>query len=153
MQKQALSAHTIKPSLMAFPKTWLWLMFVSIQMLLVDGIFAQVIMVLMYVLPIVIVLIFVTYGRSYTLDKNIITKTNHITGTTLSVCIDDISAVDLKPNMFGYGHVVFTLTDGQQFKMKSIKLPKHQETLDCLNKNQGNCRIKVQSRHIQYQVF
>ena len=151
MQKQALSAHTIKPSLMAFPKTWLWLMFVSIQMLLVDGIFAQVIMVLMYILPIVIVLIFITYGRSYTLDKNIITKTNHITGTTISICVDDINGVRLKPNILGYGQVVFTLVGGQAFKINNIKLPKHQEAVDSLLKKQTTGRIKTQGRHIHYQ--
>ena len=151
MQKQALSAHTIKPSLIAFHKTWLWLMFVSIQILLVEGIFAQVILALMYVLPIVIVLIFVTYGRSYTLDKNIITKTNHITGTTISICVDDINGVRLKPNILGYGQVVFTLVGGQTFKINNIKLPKHQETLESLTTNQAKGCIQVHGQRIYYQ--
>jgi hypothetical protein len=151
MQKQTSNIYTIKPSLMAFPKTWLWLVFVSMQILQVQGIFAQLIMALIGVLPIVIVLLLATLGRSYTLDKNIITQTNHITGTTLTVCIDEISAVDVKPNMFGYGHVLFTLADGDVFNIKNIKLPKQQDTLNSLVKDQAKGLIQIQGRHIHYQ--
>ena len=150
-QAQVANSDTIKPSLMAFPKTWLWLAFISIQILLTGTVFAQIIMVIMCVLPIVMVLMLATLGRSYTLDKNIITKTNHITGARTSVCIGGISAVDVKPNMFGYGHVLFTLADGGVFNIKNIKLPKQQDTLNSLVKNQAKGLIQLQGRHIHYQ--
>jgi hypothetical protein len=150
-QAQVANSDTIKPSLMAFPKTWLWLALISIQILLTGTVFAQIIMAIMCVLPIVMVLMFATLGRSYTLDKNIITKTNHITGTTISIRVDDINGVRLKPNILGYGQVILTLVGGQTFKINNIKLPKHQEAVDSLLKNQTTGCLTTQGRHIHYQ--
>lgn len=145
-------SYTIKPSLLAFTKAWLWLVLVSIQILLMDSASAQIILAMMYILPVALVLLLVTLGRSYTLGENIITKTNHIARTKTSIFIGDINGIILKPNMFGYGQVIFTLVSGRTFKMNNIKLPKHQEAIDTLLKNQTAGYLKTQGRYIYYQA-
>ena len=122
MSNRVPDPYTIKPSLKAFPYVWLWLLGQCIIISTIDETGALLLMAMFCLLPVLMVLCLVTYGRSYQLKNGIISKINHITGEKQSINLDDVKHVAEKPKLFGYGHMILTLKNGRKFKMKNIKL-------------------------------
>lgn len=79
-------------------------------------------LIIFLLLPPALVMLFVTYGRSYLISENLITKINLITGKKQSVYVSAIGRIQVKPIAFGYGHIILTLADGYRFNIKNIKL-------------------------------
>jgi len=121
------TAHTLKPSLKAFPLLWVWLIMVCVIIANQTNMFAQCILFLFCVLPVWLIMLFATQGCSYRYQNNTITKLNHITGQRLTIKLDDVTHVTTQPLFFGgllgCSHVIFTLKNGRKFKIKNIKLP------------------------------
>jgi len=89
-----------------------------------------VVLIIFLLLPPALVMLFATYGRSYVISENLITKINHITAKKESAYISAIGGVQIKPIAYGYGHVILTLAGGHKLKIKNIKLPSKYEQ-DC----------------------
>jgi hypothetical protein len=119
-----LNSKIIKPDLKAFPLTWMWIVFYSYILFAVDSGSGGIFIAIYILLPLILIMLFATYGRSYQLRSGIITKTNLIAGTKESVYISAIRNVQVKPIAFGYGHIILTLFGGHEFKIKNIKLSK-----------------------------
>ena len=122
-----LKNKTIKPSLKAFPLTWLWIAFYSYILLTVDSGLVGIFSLIYILLPFILIMLFATYGRSYQFGGGIITKRNLITGKKESIYTSAIGRIQIKPIAFGYGHIILTLGGRHKFKIKNIKLPvKHE---------------------------
>lgn len=122
--KRCYMAHTIKPSVKAFPITWFWIgCYVAMLFNVKDSNVQMMIAIFLILTPLLIMLI-ATYGRSYIYNHDEIIKINHITGSKESIRISAIGQVKLRPIVLGYGHVILTLANGEAFKIKNIKLPK-----------------------------
>jgi len=119
-----LKNKTIKPSLKAFPLTWLWIAFYSYILLKVDSGLGGIFIAIYILLPLILIMLFATYGRSYQCGGGIITKTNLITGTKESVYVSAIKSVQVRPIAFGYGHIILTQLGGAELKIKNINLSK-----------------------------
>jgi len=102
----------------------MWIAFYGYILVKVDSGSGGVSILIYTLLPFVLIMLFATYGRSYQLSSDIITKTNLITGTKESVYVSAIGRVQVKPIAFGYGHIVLTLGSGDEFKIKNIDLSK-----------------------------
>ena len=116
-------AYTIKPSLFAFPLTWLWIIPLNLMVISSDAGAFKAEMILMYGLLPLLVLLMVTKGRSYILQGNTLTKVNHLSGDREVISTLNIRKVQIKPRAFGYGSVILTLAGGDTFTIKNIKLP------------------------------
>jgi len=115
-----------------FPLTWLWVISMSIVIYMVGITEVTLHLIFIYWLPPVVLMLLATYGRSYVISENVITKINHITGKKECINVNAIRRMQIKPIAFGYGHMILTLAGGHKFKIKNIKLPiKHE--LDMFN--------------------
>lgn len=119
---ESTSEKVIRPSVIAFPLTALLLALAGYGIVVAKGVDAMAIF--FYVLlPVLSMLLFATYGRSYSISQNRITKTNRIIRKVESTDFRSIVRMQVKPIAFGYGHIVLTLVDGRKLKLKNIKLP------------------------------
>ena len=118
---------TIKPSLKAFPLTWLWIIGITVVTYQVGVSEVTLHLFFIYWLPPVALLLLSVYGRSYVISEGVVTKINHITGQQESVDTNAAGRIQIKPIAFGYGHVNVTLAGGHTFKIKNIKLPSKSE--------------------------
>jgi len=115
--------RVIKSSLLAFPKTWFWMITINLAATSSDSGALKAVVFIMYFLMPLLVLLMITKGRSYILQGNKITKVNHISGDREVISTLNIQKVQIKPSEFGYGTVILMLADGDAFDIKNIKLP------------------------------
>lgn len=122
-KKTTGKSSVIKPSLLAYPKTWFWMITINLAATSSDsGAFKAIVFIMYFLLPL-LVLIMITKGRSYILQGNTITKVNHLSGDREAISTLNIQKVQIKPSVFGCGNVILTLADGSTFNIKNIKLP------------------------------
>jgi len=105
--------------------------FIASMLIVTDTGSGAVALIIFLLLPPALVMLFATYGRSYVISENLITKINNITGKKESVYTNVIGRMQIKPIAFGYGHIIFTLAGGHKLKIKNIKLPVKHELDGC----------------------